>query len=95
MASEKRRLSDVEELLKAGGYIVRYERGHFRAGYCIVNERRIIVINKFFETRARLNKLVELLDVVELKPENFSEQQRELLETLLAKLEDSHTDAPG
>ena len=71
----KRKLQDIEELLRAGGYAVRYECGHFRAGHCVVHERRVIVVNKFFDARARLQKLAELAAALPLREDELDEAQ--------------------
>ena len=39
-------LKKLEDLCQAIGYKVRYEQGHFQSGYCRVEARQIIVINK-------------------------------------------------
>lgn len=85
MASEKRQLTLLEDLIKDSGYILRYEKGHFRAGYCIVNERRIIVVNKFFDTSARVQKLEELLTELEINKAELSEEHQEFLAKLVEK----------
>ena len=48
-------LKKVEDLLKESGYIVRYERGNFTAGYCILESRKVIVINRYYETEASVS----------------------------------------
>ncbi len=85
MAKQKRQLSQVEDLIRAAEYVLRYERGHFRAGYCLVNERRMIVINKFFDVGARLQKLTELLAELDVDETLLSDEQKLLYQSLLAE----------
>ena len=54
-------LKKLEDLCQAIGYKVRYEQGHFQSGYCRVEARQIIVINKFFDVEGRMNCLFELI----------------------------------
>lgn len=61
MTADKRTLTRLEEELQEAGYTLRYEKGHFRAGHCIVQERKVVVINKFFDTAARIRTLEDLL----------------------------------
>ena len=54
-------------------YPVRYEKGNFNSGYCIVEDRNIAVINKFFDTEGRINILLEILATIEIKQDALSE----------------------
>ena len=64
MTADKRTLTRLEEELQEAGDTLRYEKGHFRAGHCIVQERKVVVINKFFDTAARIRTLEDLLQEV-------------------------------
>lgn len=57
----KHSLKKLETLFKEIEYTVRYERGNFQSGYCIVEDRRIAVINRFYDTEGRINCLLEIL----------------------------------
>ena len=67
-------LKKLEELFHQLSYTVRYERGNFQSGYCIVEDRKIAVINKFFDTEARINTLLEILSTMEVDTSKLSEQ---------------------
>jgi len=83
VASHKTKLTKTEALLKAAGYTIRYERGHFRAGYCVVHERKVIVVNRFFDAAARVLKLRELIAGLELSYEDVPEEHHELFADIL------------
>ena len=59
-------LKKLETLFQALDYTIRYERGNFNSGYCIVEDRRIAVINKFYDTEGRINVLLEILGAVDI-----------------------------
>ena len=59
-------LKKLEDLYKAFQYKVRYEKGQFQAGYCLVMSQKVIVINKFYTTDVRINTLLEILSQVEI-----------------------------
>ncbi len=61
----KNTLQKIEELFEELGYLVRYEKGSFQSGYAIVETKKIAVVNKFFETEARINALLEIFDQIE------------------------------
>ncbi len=75
MASDKRNLTQLEDRLRDAGYVLRYERGHFRAGFCVVHERRVVVINKFFDPAARLQTLREIIADLQLDAEAVESDQ--------------------
>lgn len=61
----KTTLQKLESVFEEVGYKVRYERGSFQSGYCMVENRKIAVINKFFDVEARINVLLEILGTIE------------------------------
>lgn len=60
-------------------YTVRYEKGNFNSGYCIVENKKIAVINKFFDVEGRMNCLLDILQNLEIDQEQLSEASVKLL----------------
>ena len=58
----KHNLKKLEEIFSELKITVRYEKGTFQSGYCIVSGKNIVIVNKFFDTEARINTLLEILD---------------------------------
>lgn len=54
-------LSRLENILEEAGYVVRYERGSFQSGYCILEEKKVVVLNKFLNVEGRINTLIDLI----------------------------------
>lgn len=73
-------LKKLEELFGELDYTVRYEKGNFQSGYCIVEHRKIAVISKFFDTEARINCLLDILGTLEYDPQTLSETSRDIVE---------------
>ena len=44
-------LDKLETIFEEAGYVVRYERGTFQSGYCILEEKKVVVLNKFFNPK--------------------------------------------
>jgi hypothetical protein len=65
-------LKKLEELYEEARYIIRYEKGNFNSGYCILEERRVVVINKFFSVEGRINALLEILPAINVNEEELS-----------------------
>ncbi|MFZ1749083.1 MAG: hypothetical protein WAU01_02780 [Saprospiraceae bacterium] len=54
-------LKKLETIFNELDYIVRYEKGTFNSGYCLVENSKIVVVNKFFDTDGRVAVLMDLL----------------------------------
>jgi len=80
----KHSLQKLEQLFEELGYVVRYEKGNFNSGYCIVEDRKIAVISKFFDTEARINILLDILDTLEFEPGILSEKAGKFHEKVIA-----------
>jgi hypothetical protein len=65
-------LKKLEGLYEEARYIIRYEKGNFNSGYCILEERRVVVINKFFSVEGRINALIEILPNISVNEEELS-----------------------
>ncbi len=78
LAYTKNNLQKIETLFDEIGYDVRYEKGNFQSGYCLVEHKKIAVVNKFFETEGRINALLEILDRVGVEEEDLSESSQKL-----------------
>jgi len=62
----KTTLNKLLDILNESGYITRFEKGNFISGYALVKDKKIIVINKFFDTESRINTILELMDRLEI-----------------------------
>ena len=62
----KHLLGKVEEVFSELEYAVRYARGNFQSGYCLVENQKVAVINKFYETEGRINVLIDILERLQI-----------------------------
>ena len=83
MKKTRTTLAKIEELFKELSYTVRYEKGNFNSGYCIVEERNIVVVNKFFDIEARINVLCDILSQLSIVEEQLSESVLQFLKNLI------------
>lgn len=72
-------LEKLETLLKSAGYKVRYEKGNFKTGACLLQNSRVIVINKFSNLENKLQAITELLRQLEVDAHLLDERQFALL----------------
>ncbi|MFZ9942302.1 MAG: hypothetical protein ACO3O0_01715 [Bacteroidia bacterium] len=53
--------SKLEDVFEENGYKVRYEKGNFKSGFCIIEDRKLIVLNKFAVLESRVGSMVEIM----------------------------------
>ncbi len=68
-ATQKR----IERIFEEGGYTVRYEKGNFNSGYCVLESKRVVVINRFHPLDTKINSLIEILSLVDLNQEEMKD----------------------
>jgi len=88
----KHSLKKLELLFEEIGYVVRYEKGNFQSGYCIVEDRKIAIINRFFDAEGRINVLLDILDNVEFDPAILSEKSAKFHQQILKHQEETEED---
>ncbi len=64
-------LKKLENIFTESQFQVRYGKGSFTRGYCMLDAKNIVVINKLYDTDARISCLLELLDVVSIEEEKL------------------------
>lgn len=75
-------LSKLEDIIAESDYILRYEKGNFKSGYCVLKEQKIIIVNKFYTTEGKINALLDILKNVTLDTSKFTEKSQKLYEEL-------------
>ncbi|HMQ47475.1 MAG TPA: hypothetical protein PKA00_03430 [Saprospiraceae bacterium] len=78
----KHSLQKLEHLFEELTYKVRYEKGNFQSGYCIVEAQQVAVINKFFDTESRINSLLDILSQIEVKEEQLSPKSLQFFKSI-------------
>ena len=73
-------LDKIEKVLDEAGYIIRYERGTFQSGYCILEQRKVVVLNKFLQTEGRINTLIDIIPQLTINPELLTPETRKTYE---------------
>jgi hypothetical protein len=75
-------LEKLENLLKTTGYRVRYEKGNFKTGACLLQNSRIVVINKFAGLESKIISISELARDLDLDYNLLDEKQKAFLQQL-------------
>jgi len=71
----KHTLKKLEELIELLDYEILYGKGNFQSGYCIVENQKKVVINRYFETEARINSLLDIIAQIEVNESLLDEKQ--------------------
>ncbi|HVU84964.1 MAG TPA: hypothetical protein VHC50_08990 [Puia sp.] len=76
-------LDKIEKILHETGYVIRYERGNFQSGYCILEEKRVLVLNKFLPVEGRINTLIDIIPQLNIDAETLPPESRKIFESLM------------
>jgi hypothetical protein len=76
-------LDKVEDILGESEYVVRYERGTFQSGWCLLEARKIVVLNKFLDTEGRINTLVDLIPQLNIDFDKLTHNSQKLYEEIV------------
>ena len=78
-------LDKLEDILGESGYVTRYERGTFTSGWCLLEQRRIVVLNKFLDTEGRINTLMELIPQLTIDFDKLTHESQKLYDDVMKK----------
>ena len=77
-------LNKLEKILVEAGYVVRYERGSFQSGYCILEDKKVVVLNKFLNTEGRINTLIDLIPSIKLTYELLTVDSQKMFNEVMS-----------
>lgn len=78
-------LNKLEDILGESDYVVRYERGTFQSGWCLLESRRVVVLNKFLNVEGRINTLMELIPQLDIQFDKLTLESQKLYEEVVKK----------
>jgi hypothetical protein len=76
-------LDKIEAILDEAEYVLRYERGNFQSGYCILEQKKVVVLNKFLQLEGRINTLIDLIPQLTVNPDTFTPEVRKTYQEVL------------
>ena len=76
-------LNRLENILEEANYVVRYERGSFQSGYCILEDKKVVVLNKFLNTEGRVNTLIDLIPNVAITYELLTTDAQKIYDEVM------------
>jgi hypothetical protein len=76
-------LARLEKVFEEAKYVLRFEKGTFTSGYCILEHKRVVVINKFLNIEGRINSLLDILSVIQLEEGMLTPESLKLYKQVL------------
>lgn len=77
-------LDKLENIFAASDYILRYEKGNFKSGYCVLKESKIVIINKYYTIDGKINTLIDIIKEIGFSPKDFNDKK---IQDLVAELQ--------
>ena len=78
-------INKLEQILDEASYIVRYERGTFQSGYCILEQKKVVVLNKFLQLEGRINTMLDIIPQLRIAKDELSAEARKTYEEVLER----------
>lgn len=75
-------LDKLESLLSDMGYKVRYEKGNFRTGACLLQTNKIVVVNRFSNLEVKISALVGLIRDMQTESNMLNDKQKQFLRSI-------------
>lgn len=78
-------LDKLSNILAQSNYTIRYERGTFQSGWCLLEAKRMVVLNKFLDTEGRINTLLDLIPQLKIDFDKLTLESQKLYEEVMKK----------
>ena len=78
-------IQDLEEICRQLGIRVRYEKGDFEGGYCILEDQKVLVVNKRLNEMRKASVLAQALGEIGIEMMYLKPVVREFIEDEWAK----------
>jgi len=78
----KQFLNKLEDIFAESDYVLRYEKGSFKSGYCVLKDTKIAIVNKYYTTEGKVNVLIDILKSIEIDRTLLSQKNADLLAQL-------------
>jgi len=85
MKNTQSSVDKLEDILGESGYIVRYERGTFQSGWCLLEARKVVVLNKFLNTEGRISTLMDIIPQIDISFDKLTHESQKLYDVLVKK----------
>jgi hypothetical protein len=75
-------LHRLEEIFAESDFVLRYEKGNFQAGYCLIKDMKVAIVNKYFPIDGKINCLYDILRRIQLDAAKLSPKSLQLYQEI-------------
>ncbi|MEQ8473565.1 MAG: hypothetical protein RIC35_20375 [Marinoscillum sp.] len=75
-------LNRLEDIFSETDYMLRYEKGNFQSGYCILKETKIAIVNKYYSLDGKINSLLEIIKQIDINTKDLSDKNKKLYQEI-------------
>lgn len=83
MKISQSQLDKLQQLLSESDYTIRYERGTFQSGWCLLEQKRMVVLNKFLDVEGRINTLLDLISQIAIEFDKLTLESQKLYSEII------------
>lgn len=82
MKLTKSLLNKIEDIFAESDYHLRYEKGNFKSGFCVLKNEKIIIVNKYYPVEGKINVLIDILKNVSIDTSSLTDKNKNLFNEL-------------
>ena len=82
LPNTKHSLNKLEDLISETEYTLRYEKGNFKSGYCVMMDSKMIIVNKYYALEGKISCLIDIVKEINIDPKALSDKNRALYQKL-------------
>ncbi|NLR90081.1 hypothetical protein [Flammeovirga agarivorans] len=75
----------LEDIFAESDYNLRYERGSFKSGYCLIRNAKVAIINKFYSQEGKIQSMIDILKEIDIDTSQLSEKNVSLYQQVTDK----------
>lgn len=83
LKSTPNNLTKLEKIFEEAKYILRYEKGTFNSGYCVLEHKKVVVVNKFLNLEGKINTLMDILPSIVLEEGFLTPESQKLYRQII------------
>ena len=63
-------------------YILRYEKGNFKSGYCLLQDTQVAIVNKYYSLEGKINCLIDIIKSIDVDITHLTEKNQKIFTEL-------------
>ena len=75
-------LHKLEDIFAESDFALRYEKGSFKSGYCVLNDTKVVIVNKYYSLEGKVNCLIDIIRTITLDVAGLRDKSKELLKEI-------------